>query len=75
VAEEYKDVFRLHQTELDAIEDEDKKYERLTELNVQEHGVAPGQNLHYSTCMEKQAGPRFTWLGIWFKRWYNSSCI
>ena len=31
-----KDVFRLHQTELDAIGDEDKKYERLTELNVQE---------------------------------------
>src|SRR6187399_246470 len=31
-----KDVFRLHQTELDAIEDEGKKYERLTELNVQE---------------------------------------
>jgi len=31
-----KDVFRLHQTELDGIEDEDKKYERLTELNVQE---------------------------------------
>jgi carbonic anhydrase len=31
-----KDVFRLHQTELDGIDDEDKKYERLTELNVQE---------------------------------------
>lgn len=31
-----KDVFRLHQTELDGIKDEDKKYERLTELNVQE---------------------------------------
>ena len=31
-----KDVYRTHQAELDSIEDDDKKYDRLTELNVME---------------------------------------
>lgn len=31
-----KDVYRLHTAELDAIEDEDKRFERLVELNVEE---------------------------------------
>lgn len=31
-----KDVYRLHRNELDAISDEEKKVDRLTELNVQE---------------------------------------
>ena len=34
-----RDVFRIHKTELNAIEDEAKKYERLVELNVQEQCV------------------------------------
>lgn len=34
-----RDVFRLHKTELNAIQDENKKYERLVELNVQEQCV------------------------------------
>ncbi len=34
-----RDVFRLHKNELDTIEDEDKKYDRLVELNVQEQCV------------------------------------
>lgn len=34
-----RDVYRLHKAELDAIEDENKKYERLVELNVQEQCV------------------------------------
>lgn len=34
-----RDVFRIHKTELNAIEDESKKYERLVELNVQEQCV------------------------------------
>ena len=34
-----RDVFRLHKTELNAIEDEVKKYNRLVELNVQEQCV------------------------------------
>lgn len=29
-----KDVYRLHQNELDAIEDEDKRFERFVEVNV-----------------------------------------
>lgn len=34
-----RDVYRIHRDELNAIEDEDKKYDRLVELNVQEQCV------------------------------------
>ncbi len=34
-----RDVYRLHRKELEAIEDEEKKYDRLVELNVQEQCV------------------------------------
>ncbi len=34
-----RDVYRLHKKELDAISDEEKRYERLVELNVQEQCV------------------------------------
>ncbi len=34
-----RDVYRLHHVELNAIEDEDEKYKRLVELNVQEQCV------------------------------------
>lgn len=34
-----RDVYRIHNEELNAIEDEDKKYDRLVELNVQEQCV------------------------------------
>lgn len=34
-----RDVFRIHKTELNAITDEEKKYERLVELNVEEQCV------------------------------------
>ncbi|MCW8982176.1 MULTISPECIES: carbonic anhydrase [Altibacter] len=34
-----RDVYRLHRTELNAIEDEEAKYRRLVELNVQEQCV------------------------------------
>jgi len=34
-----RDVYRLHKTELDAISDEEEKYKRLVELNVQEQCV------------------------------------
>lgn len=34
-----RDVYRLHQDELDAIEDEQLRYDRLVELNVQEQCV------------------------------------
>jgi carbonic anhydrase len=31
-----KDVYRLHRDELDVIKDDEKKFDRLVELNVQE---------------------------------------
>ena len=34
-----RDVFRIHKMELNAIQDEDSKYDRLVELNVQEQCV------------------------------------
>ena len=34
-----RDVYRLHRNELDAIEEEDKRYNRLIELNVQEQCI------------------------------------
>ncbi len=34
-----RDVYRLHHDELNAIQDEEKRYERLVELNVQEQCV------------------------------------
>lgn len=34
-----KDVYRLHQTEIDALPDQETKNERLTELNVQEQVI------------------------------------
>lgn len=34
-----RDVYRLHRKELDAIEDEEKRYDRLVELNVQEQCI------------------------------------
>ena len=34
-----RDVYRIHKKELNAIEDEDKKYDRLVELNVKEQCV------------------------------------
>ncbi len=36
---EIRDVYRLHQAELDSIEDETARYERLIALNVQEQCV------------------------------------
>lgn len=34
-----RDVYRLHRKELDAIQDEEKRYDRLAELNVQEQCI------------------------------------
>jgi len=34
-----RDIYRLHRSELDAIEDTEKRYDRLVELNVQEQCI------------------------------------
>ncbi|HEX9825367.1 MAG TPA: carbonic anhydrase, partial [Flavobacteriaceae bacterium] len=49
-----RDVFRIHKTELNAIEDENKKYERLVELNVQEQCV----NLIKTAAVQKASRGR-----------------
>ena len=49
-----RDVYRIHNTELNTIEDEEKKYERLVELNVQEQCV----NLIKTAAIQKAARGR-----------------
>lgn len=49
-----RDVYRLHKTELNEIENEEKKYERLIELNVQEQCV----NLIKTAAIQKAARGR-----------------
>lgn len=46
-----RDVYRLHKAELDTIKDEEKKYERLIELNTQEQCV----NLIKTAAIQKAA--------------------
>ena len=49
-----RDVYRIHRDELDAIADEDKRYDRLVELNVQEQCV----NLIKTATVQKAARDR-----------------
>lgn len=44
-----RDVYRLHRIELNAIKDEQKKYDRLVELNVQEQCI----NVIKTACVQK----------------------
>ena len=45
-----RDVYRLHQEELDSIEDASKKYDRLVELNVQENCI----NVIKMACVQER---------------------
>ncbi|MDY3345565.1 carbonic anhydrase [Riemerella anatipestifer] len=45
-----RDVYRLHQAELDAIEDEHKRFDRLVELNVQEQCI----NVIKMACVQER---------------------
>ena len=49
-----RDVYRIHRNELEAIKDEDKRYDRLVELNVQEQCV----NLIKTAAVQKAARDR-----------------
>tara|TARA_R110002073_G_scaffold292263_1_gene457515 strand:- start:312 stop:938 length:627 start_codon:yes stop_codon:yes gene_type:complete len=49
-----RDVFRIHRNELNAITDEDKRYDRLVELNIQEQCV----NLIKTAAVQKAARDR-----------------
>jgi carbonic anhydrase len=49
-----RDVYRIHKTELNAITDEEKKYDRLVELNVQEQCV----NLIKTAAVQKASRER-----------------
>ncbi|MCK0147948.1 carbonic anhydrase [Arenibacter sp. F26102] len=49
-----RDVYRIHKNELNAITDEDKKYDRLVELNVEEQCI----NLIKTAAVQKAARDR-----------------
>ncbi len=49
-----RDVYRIHKNELNAIKDEEKKYDRLVELNVQEQCV----NLIKTAAVQKASRER-----------------
>jgi carbonic anhydrase len=52
-----KDVYRLHQTELEAIADEDSRYNRLTELNVQEQVIHLAKTSIVQRAWKKRQAP------------------
>jgi carbonic anhydrase len=52
-----KDVYRLHQTELEAITNEDLKYDRLTELNVQEQVIHLAKTSIVQRAWKKRQAP------------------
>jgi len=47
---EIRDVYRLHQAELTSIEDEEERYRRLVELNVQEQCV----HISKTACVQRE---------------------
>ncbi len=52
-----RDVLRLHHSELDAIDDEIKKYDRLVELNVIEQCINVMKNYHFQRAWYKTHTP------------------
>ena len=62
-----RDVYRTHKTELNAIHDEEKRYERLVELNVQEQCV----NLIKTAAVQEAYKER----GITVHGWYLISIL
>jgi carbonic anhydrase len=52
-----KDVYRLHQADLNAIESEDKRIDRLVELNVQEQIYNLAKTSIIQRCWQKEARP------------------
>jgi carbonic anhydrase len=52
-----KDVYRMHQTELEAIEDMTQRQDRLTELNVIEQVYDLGKTSIIQNAWQKRGGP------------------
>ncbi len=50
LAQNHRDVYRLHREELDSIEDEQLRYDRLIELNVQEQCI----NVIKMACVQER---------------------
>ena len=49
-----RDVYRLHETELNSIKDDDKRYNRLVELNVQEQCVNILKNINVQLAFRER---------------------
>ena len=58
-----RDVYRLHKSELDAIEDENQKFDRLVELNVREQCINVIKTDHVQRSWYKTGYPKiFGWV-------------
>lgn len=66
-----RDVYRIHNTELNAIKDEDKKYNRLVELNVQEQCI----NLIKTAAVQKAYRDRGLKVHGWVFDMHNGKLI
>jgi carbonic anhydrase len=53
-----KDVFHLHRKELNSIEDENKKFDRLVELNVQEQVLHLAKTSIIQRAWQNEQGPQ-----------------
>lgn len=53
-----RDVYRTHQDELDAISDEDQRYKRLVELNVEEQALNVIKTAVVQQAYLKRGGPK-----------------
>ena len=59
-----RDVYRMHYTELDDINDEQLRYNRLVELNVIEQATNVIKNVAGTKALPAGRLPYCTWLGL-----------
>jgi carbonic anhydrase len=59
-----RDVYRIHEKELDKIKDDDQKYRRLVELNVLEQGRNVIKTATVQKSYYEHAYPDHAWVGF-----------
>ncbi|MFT6718870.1 MAG: carbonic anhydrase, partial [Sphingobacteriales bacterium] len=57
-----RDVYRLHRDELNNIQDQEEKYKRLVELNVQEQCLNVLKTAEYQTALKERAVAIHGWV-------------
>jgi carbonic anhydrase len=70
-----KDVYRYHQDEIEMLETEDEKLNRLIELNVSEQVLESRENFHRPEILGPKQWPSFAWMGVRPARWCHPTVI